>query len=435
MKKVFDIAKILKVVAMFSIVFMLAACGDIRKPSTAAITPGADEPATEEEIEAQNRECWQASIIGTIYTKTSAVTMEMYKNLTMGALPLMMIAFAIWMSFQVMKHVSSFTEESPAELWTEVMKKFFVCLICGILATSTNGVLFVLNSIIFPIYHAFLELGSAMMSQNVGNAPNDWEVPIMGKITLTNSVCKASQLTKATDSAGFPDGPREMMECLACAVNERLNYGIYLGWKIIKLPGVTPTLCGAFVVVMFFFVKMTFAFYLVDAIFRFAMMVMILPLLIMSFAFKTTSKCAKIGFYSILNSAAFLMMIATVMIMIFAAIQQILNENKAVFEDESSFGDISVAMILLVLTGFVAVKSLNVAKDVCDKLVTADEGGDTNFQKRFVTFWANVGLAIISGGSSAAGKFALRNSKKLRSAKAAIDSAKSRINDLAGRNK
>ena len=151
MKKVFDIAKILKVVAMFSIVFMLAACGSNDETSTAAIDPDTGETVTEDSVEQQNRECWQAKVVGTIYETTGDVVMSMYVNLSHGALAMMMVAFAVWMAFQVLKHVSSFTEESPAELWTEVMKKFFVCLICGILATSTDGVLFVLNSIIFPI--------------------------------------------------------------------------------------------------------------------------------------------------------------------------------------------------------------------------------------------------------------------------------------------
>jgi len=434
MKKVFDIAKILKVVAMFSIVFMLAACGSNDETSTAAIDPDTGETVTEDSVEQQNRECWQAKVVGTIYETTGDVVMSMYVNLSHGALAMMMVAFAVWMAFQVLKHVSSFTEESPAELWTEVMKKFFVCLICGILATSTDGVLFVLNSIIFPIYNAFLELGSVMMTKSSGVAPSSWHVPLLGDIPLTNGVCEAGTFSKATLD-GFPAAPKNMMECLACAVNERLNFGIYLGWKTIKLPGVTPALCGAFIVIMFFFVKISFAIYLVDAIFRFAMMVMLLPLLIMSFAFKTTSKCAKVGFYSILNSAAFLMMIAVVTIMIFAAIQQILTDNADIFNDESSFGDISVAMIMLLLTGFLAIGSIDVAKKVCDKLVTAGEGGEANLQKRLGTFVANIALAIVSGGSSSVGKFALRNSKKLRAAKATMNKVKSSLNNLAGRSK
>lgn len=435
MRKMFDITKIMRLVAMLTVIFMLGACGNNDKTSTIAINPNSDEVMTAERVEEENRkECWQAAVVGTIYKTTGTVTMEMYDHLCSGALPMMMIAFAVWMSFQVLKHVSSFTEESPAELWTEVMKKFFVCLICGILATTTDGVLFVLNSIIFPIYNAFLEFGSAMISKNIDATPDNWHIPFLGNVPLTTDVCKASPIEKATLS-GFPDSPREMMECLTCAVSERLNFGIYLGWKTIELPGVTPAICGAFIVLMFFFVKISFAIYLVDAIFRFAMMVMILPLLIMSFAFKTTSKCAKVGFYAILNSAAFLMMIATVTIMIFVAIQEILNQNMSVFEDERSFSDISVAMVMLLLTGFLAIGSINVAKDICDKLVCAGEGGDANFQKKFGSFIANIGLAVISGGSSAVGKFALRNSKKLRAAKAVTNKMKSSLNNLAGRNK
>ena len=146
MRKMFDITKIMRLVAMLTVIFMLGACGNNDKTSTIAINPNSDEVMTAERVEEENRkECWQAAVVGTIYKTTGTVTMEMYDHLCSGALPMMMIAFAVWMSFQVLKHVSSFTEESPAELWTEVMKKFFVCLICGILATTTDGVLFVLD--------------------------------------------------------------------------------------------------------------------------------------------------------------------------------------------------------------------------------------------------------------------------------------------------
>ena len=92
-------------------------------------------------------------------------------------------------------------------------------------------------------------------------------------------LCKAGRMGAATLDHGFPAEPQRMMECLTCAINERMNYGIKLGWISMLLPGVMATICGFILVCVFCFVKLGFAFYLVDAIFRFAMMVMILPLL------------------------------------------------------------------------------------------------------------------------------------------------------------
>lgn len=437
MEKKFDITKILRVVAMFSLVFMLFACGGNDEVTT-AVNDTDGKPVSEEDMEANAKDCWQAAVVGTIYETTGKLTMSMYTRLTEGAMALMMVAFALWLCFRMMKHVSSFTEESPAEVWTEVSRKFFICFACGLLASSTEGVLFVLNSIIFPLYNAFLELGSAMI-QNVsvqGGGSFNYNakvmnIPFSGEVSAQyDIVCKAGVLSKATLD-GFPGEPAKMMECLTCAINERLNFGIKLGWIVMLQKGVMAFFCGLILVAVFLFVKLGFAFYLVDAIFRFAMMVMIMPILIMAYAFKPTRKWTQTGFMTILNSAAFMMCIAIVMIMIFAATQQVLIEQKEVLEDKGSFADFSVPFIMLLLIAFLTVGSLGVAKQIADKLIGG--GGQANVQKQFAKAVAGIGKAVLTWVTGGIGRIALENSAKLRKMKAGADALKVKMNSWAGR--
>lgn len=437
MEKKFDITKILRVVAMFSLVFLLFACGG-NDAVTTAVNDTEGKPVSEEEMEANTKDCWQAAVIGTIYETTGKLTMSMYNRLTEGAMALMMVAFALWLCFRMMKHVSSFTEESPAEVWTEVSRKFFICFVCGLLASSTEGVLFVLNSIIFPLYNAFLELGSAMI-QNVsvqGGGSFNYNarvmnIPFSGEVSAQyDIVCKAGVLSKASID-GFPGEPAKMMECLTCAINERLNFGIKLGWIVMLQKGVMAFFCGLILVCVFLFVKLGFAFYLVDAIFRFAMMVMILPILIMAYAFKPTKKWTQVGFMTILNSAAFMMCIAIVMIMIFAATQQVLIEQKEVLEDKGSFADFSVPFIMLLLIAFLTVGSLGVAKSIVDNLVGG--GGEANVQKQFAKAVAGIGKAVLTWVTGGIGRVALENSAKLRKMRAGANALKVKMNNWAGR--
>lgn len=437
MEKKFDITKILRVVAMFSLVFMLFACGG-NDAVTTAVNDTDGKPVSEDEMEANAKDCWQAAVVGTIYETTGKLTMSMYTRLTEGAMALMMVAFALWLCFRMMKHVSSFTEESPAEVWTEVSRKFFICFACGLLASSTEGVLFVLNSIIFPLYNAFLELGSAMI-QNVsvqGNGSFNYNakvmnIPFSGEVSAQyDIVCKAGVLSKATLD-GFPGEPAKMMECLTCAINERLNFGIKLGWIVMLQKGVMAFFCGLILVAVFLFVKLGFAFYLVDAIFRFAMMVMIMPILIMAYAFKQTRKWTQVGFMTILNSAAFMMCIAIVMIMIFAATQQVLIEQKEVLEDKGSFADFSVPFIMLLLIAFLTVGSLGVAKQIADQLIGG--GGQANVQKQFAKAVAGIGKAVLTWVTGGIGRIALENSARLRKMKAGADALKVKMNSWAGR--
>lgn len=432
MEKRIDITKILRVITMFSLVFFLFACGY----SDEAADIGC-EGTTDEEFAEQHRDCWQAAVVGAIYRTTGKLTMSMYDKLTQGAMALMMVAFAVWLSFRMLKHISSFTEESPAEVWTEVVKKFFVCLVCGLLASSTSGVLFILNSVIFPVYNAFLELGSAMIGhisakKEFAMLGTTWKVPFSSDMQMQyDIVCKAGTLGAASLDHGFPAEPQKMMECLTCAISERMNFGIQLGWKVITQVGFMAFICGLVLIFTFWIVKIGFAFYLVDAIFRFAMMVMLLPILIMAYAFKPTSKWARIGFLTIINSAAFMMCIALVMIMIFAATQQVFSEQQAAFESEEVLADVSVPFIMFLLIAFLAVGSLNVAKSVVDQLVGG--GGEANFQKRAGK--ALMGVAKWAGGlaGKAVMNAALANSETLRNIKSGADAAKAKLNSWAGR--
>lgn len=434
MERKFDIIKILRTVAMFSLVFLLFACGNNNDVNT-AVNTGNGEPASTEQIVAENNDCWAAAIVGTIYETTGRLAMSMYSHLTQGAMALMMVAFAVWLSFRIIKHVSSFAEESPAEVWTEVARKFFVCFVCGLLASSPEGVLFVLNSIIFPVYNAFLELGSAMTgasiqntSGSVGSVLNisgaEFDVPVD---------CKADVLGKAELSGGFPSGPQKMMECLTCAVNKKLNLGIGLGWEVITQVGVMAFVCGLLLVVVFCLVKLGFSLYLIDSIFRFAMMVIILPLLIMSYAFKATKNWAKIGFLTILNSGAFMMCIALVMMIIFGTINRVITEEQAAFADKDSLADVSVPFIILLLIAFLTVKSLQVAQEIVNKLVGG--GGKANFQKQAGALAATLVRGAVIYASGGAGKFLLDHSKRLRNFQSKVNNAQGFLNDLAGRKK
>lgn len=432
MERKFDIIKILRTVAMFSLVFLLFACGNNNDVNT-AVNTGDGEPVSTEQIVAENNDCWAAAIVGTIYETTGRLAMSMYSHLTQGAMALMMVAFAIWLSFRIIKHVSSFAEESPAEVWTEVARKFFVCFVCGLLASSPEGVLFVLNSIIFPVYNAFLELGSAMTGASIQNTSSSVGLNISGAEFNVSIDCKADVLGKAELSGGFPSGPQKMMECLTCAVNKKLNLGIGLGWEVITQVGVMALVCGLLLVVVFCLVKLGFSLYLIDSIFRFAMMVIILPLLIMSYAFKATKNWAKIGFLTILNSGAFMMCIALVMMIIFGTINRVITAEQAAFADKDSLADVSVPFIILLLIAFLTVKSLKVAQEIVNKLVGG--GGEANFQKKAGTLAATLVKGAVSYFTGGLAKVALDHSEKLRNFQGKVNNAQASLNDLAGRKK
>ena len=396
-----NIKQILRVmlVVLFA-AFMLTACeqdDSIGGGSRAAMAaPVGEDPISEETMKnASNahRECWQTGMIDLLYQNMGKIAMGMYAKITDGALPLMMIAFALWTIFRLLKFVGSFTEDSPAEIWNEIVRKLFVCLICGLIASSTTQILWLLNTVVFPIYYAFLELGAAILN-SAGDGSNFKAGSTVlsffqEKLTLNEPVmCSAPAIGKASiESLSFPDGPRTMMNCMICTVNERLTLGFFLSFKVMDAPGFLSLITGLFILICFTIVKLGFIFYLVDSIFRFTMMAIILPILIMSYAFKQTSSWAKNGFLTIINSAALMMFMGIMMSMALLAMEKIITDNSDIFNDnanEMSFSEFSIPFMCIMLVGFLISSSVNLAQQVTDSLVGGNS--DSLFQKRVGTF-------------------------------------------------
>ena len=405
MKKRICISGILKFLAILVCIVLLSACGNDEQTRTI----GEDPDGNAASWKALDHSCWKGKLLEDIYEMVGKTSMNMYPKLIEGAMTLMMIALAFWLVFRVIKHLGSFSEESPAEVWTEVLQKIFLCFVCGLLASSTTSILFILNTIIFPIYNAILELGSTMIGHiNKGSITvfdKSWKVPLSENETMTHSlVCKAGVLSKATMDSCFPLEPQKMMSCLTCAVSQRLNFGFKLGFAImLKMPLVGIVL-GLVMILIVLFVKVAFVFYLIDALFRLFLMLMILPLLIMAYPFKTTRNWVKIGFLTILNSAGFLMMIAVVISLVMLGMQQILEAYNGwiligIGKDKGIGGldDFGVPFLVVMMIVLLLVSAVKIAKEVNNNLIGG--GGEANFQKKL----AAVGAAAIRVGAYAFG--------------------------------
>ena len=391
-----EILKMLLIVIFAA--FMLTSCSREGTNDTAQSAMIDGDDADYQQMASQHRECWQTGIVDLLYENMGKVALGMYGKITDGALPLMMLAFAIWTIFRLLKFVGSFTEDSPAEIWNEIVRKMFVCLICGLIASSTTQLLWLLNTIVFPIYYAFLELGSEILNaasnggafKSVGSSTISFfreDIPVSQPV-----ICSASGVGAASlETLSFPDGPRTMMDCMICAVNERLTLGFYLSFRVMSGSGFMPFIIGLFILACFTIVKLGFVFYLVDSIFRFTMMAVILPILVMSYAFKQTSGWAKTGFLTILNSAALMMFMAVMMSMALLAMEKIIVDNKDIFNDsvnDLSFSEFSIPFMCIMLVAFLIVSSVELAQQVTDSLVGGNS--DSAFQKRIGTLIASI---------------------------------------------
>lgn len=457
LKKV-NIARILGILMIgFSVMFTLSGCSS---------EDANQSPKSDKELAQDHRECWQDKVLILLYDTMGTVAMGTYTKITKGSMSLMMVAFAIWFALRLLKFVTSVKDASGenAEMWNEVLKKLLICFICGYLATSTEGLLWILNTVVFPIYNAFLEFGGKVLekaSQTVGDGRGS-TIQAFGESIPTEKgiVCNAEGASTATLD-GFPTAPRNMMSCMICSVNERLSLGNALALEVMRSKSFMAIIVGLLIMVSFTIVKLGFVFYLVDTIFRFTMMVVLLPILIMAYAFEFTRAWTKKGLETILNSAAFMMVIAILIAMALLAIVQIIGDNPSTFNPPSgtaAFEDFNPAMMSLLMMAFLVKNTLSVAQQMVSKIIGAKT--EAKFQKKLKALVQMVGKAVLAwltaGASkgveavqqiqkvkeaidkvkkSKIGSAAVNMNKKYKKARDKVKKVQDKMNSLAGRGK
>ncbi|MBQ8464530.1 MAG: hypothetical protein IJ545_00810 [Alphaproteobacteria bacterium] len=378
MKRTVDILKLLKLLMMACfVVLMLTACNgdDTENRDQAPITSVPEEDQTA---------CWQVEVINPLYDLMGKVALKTYRQMTGGAMSLMMVAFALWMTKRLIEQLSSFKEETMGEVWTEIAKMFFLCFVCGLIASKVDLLVLVLGDAIFPIYNAFLEFADSILRTATPDMTNK-SVTVFGKdFSIVNSqypvVCNVSTSVHMTeDATGFPDSPKQMMNCMACSVNHSLSFGMTMALEAMTKSSIVSWLVGLWTFFCFLMVKLAFIFYLVDTIFRFTVMVVMLPLMIMCYPFPKTRGILGKGVNNMFNSAGFMLFFAIIITMCTQAMHLILNTFKNVFTGDDPFAEFSIPFICMMMIAFLVVSSVKIAGKLCDSFI----GGKSNaeFQK------------------------------------------------------
>jgi hypothetical protein len=432
--KWFHIFQLIKVgLGVLTVVTCLSGCNVDDREIT-----GTESDVAAEDLTQKQRECWQADVLRMFYNVTAEASLKAYPAVTSGAFPFMMVAFAVWLSVRVLKHVSSVVEESPAEIWTEVGRMAVACLFCGLLASSTSMLLYALNTFIFPIYYTFLELGSRIVALTADETNANISGQPLGDecLVYTNSlICTAPALEKATASS-FPKGPSQMMECLACSLSDRMQVGFIIANDLFSAKSLTSFVAGCFIYVIFTIVKISFVFYMIDSIFRLCMMVIILPFLILAVPFRATRKWSKLGLQVILNSSANMMCLAIIMTMTILAMQITLQENNEELGNKGMYMEFSLVMVSMLLMAFLVLKSCGLAVSMANSLVGG--GGDTKFQEKIAKLAAFAGKSLVGLVSAGIGKAmigVMERVKFLSKAKVAASKVSNAMSKLAGRDK
>lgn len=430
-KNIFSSLKLL--IILLSAMFLLSACGESSDTKSPA------------EIAAEQRECWQAQTLSLLYNTMSVVTMTTYKNITNGAMSMMMVAFSIWFAMQMLKFVSSIAADGKAisgGFWTDVLKKFGLCFACGFLASSSEGLIYVLNMFLFPIFNAFLEFGSAIITE-VGKTVNNLNASAFGESVTNNYPLTCSVENQNLGGAsleGFPQGANNMMQCMICALSEKMNLGFTISFTVMRAGYVVPKIVGFTLLCVFTFVKLGFVFYLVDTIFKFTMMLVFLPLFIMGWAFDVTKGWTKKAIPIMLHSAAFMLAMSIILAMTILAIVRVIQQNPALFGPDSdwAFREFSPPLLVLLMIAFLVKSSMGIAGKIAK--IISGTSIESKFQEKLGMILRLVAQgigSIISIGSLAPVFMKINTIKKIvdkaKKLKEATDKIKDKIDKLSGK--
>ena len=378
-----------KLLIIVAAVMILGACSD--KPSV-----------TVEGVDTKDQSCLSCEVLNLMYDAVGQNVMLLHDEFSKAAMPIMMIGFSIWLALRLLKFVSSVTETNAGEVWNEIVRKAFICLVCGLLASSSGMLQFVINTIVFPVYLAFMELGLEILQNALSiSKEQQSEFTVFGTninvegVTLSCSLEGGLQVT----SSGFPESIRNAMDCMISALSAYLTIGGDIAMKSMnQTDSLMGIILGILLYLFFWIVKIGFVFYLVDTIFQMGIIILLLPLFILAYAFEPTKKWTGIGFSHVLASSAFMMCFSIIVALVLSAMISLIVNNQPIFNPadlEANMKDLSIGFLCLLLIGFLIYGSMGVSQQLTSALIGTNM--DSKFQKNLKAAVQGLGEAILSG--------------------------------------
>ena len=404
-----------KLLFVFLAVSFLAACGKDAKDDDLVTLEPVEIGDKVAKLSVNPERCIGCEILDMMYDAVGKNVGILHKEFTKASMPIIMVGFSIWLALRLLKFVSSVTETNPREVWNEILRKAFICMICGILAGSPTMLRYTVNTIVFPVYSALMDLGLQVLQNSFSDKTNSsiqsslntdsfivFKQPVdIKKVELKCSLNKDSKGNTIlwTEDSGFPQSIKGSMKCMIDALNKYLTIGENISVIAMKQKArFIGKIMGLVLYCFFWVVKIGFVFYLVDTIFKMGIIILLLPLFILSYAFGPTKKWTGIGFGNILASAGFMMCFSIIVSLTLVAMVSLINGNPGIFnpdDPEAHMRDISIGFMCLLIIGFLIYGSMGVAQQLTSGLLGT--GISSNFQQKLKAAIQGIGSAIWSG--------------------------------------
>lgn len=388
----------IKILLIVLFVGMLSACASSSdEPSQNGIADCSG--SADCEPDHSDKDCMGCQIFTILFNAINLNYRELQKVYSEGAPTMMMIAFAVWLALRLLKYVSSVTENNISEIWNEILRKIFICTICIILVSSTTTLNTFINTFIMPIFMAFLDLGVKIIQATTSLQTGSTSATLFGETMGNNAVNFSCSLDSLTfNENGIPVAFKNTIICIFSYLKDNISLGGKIGWKAMQQSsGALSWLIGGLMWLCFLVVKVCFVFYFVDCIFQMGIILLLLPIFIMSYAFKPTRKWASSAFNYIIATSSYLMCFSILIAMVIRAMIELVSSNPDIFnpDGEAHTSDISIGFLCMMLIGWLVVGSMGVANQLSNSLIGGKSG--SNFQKKLKAVAQAAGQALWRG--------------------------------------
>lgn len=341
-------SNILRILAIIMVCISVSACG------VACLTMSSEQ--VDQEVKDN---CFSCALFEIVYSSASQLAAKVYNNVLPSASNFLAWGFMLWLAIEVAKFAGSVKAPNVGEFWKKVLFKFLLCGLCIIIVRNTSSMLWLVNTVIIPIFIGFIDFADAIMSGSGSCAFN------------------AAQNAHATATEALSGEPSAALSCLIGELHVKLAFGKSLGRALICHPESTMsmTIVGFLFIVAFSAVGVVFPFYTIDCIIRLGLALSLLPLFVMAYPFDATRKFSGKGMVLFLDAGMTLAIISVCMTLVTGVIYAFLESNypqilTSTTEDLSAVagpGVGTLTLFFLVVLIFSAVSiSASIAQGIVD---------------------------------------------------------------------
>ncbi len=208
-------------------------------------------------------DCWTCSFFTASFEAIIGAAENIVQTTAASVIPFLAICTALWMALHILKMVSSMKEmDSNAFFKGLAIQFFWLALAAGLLTDLKSGSSSsVIELVIKPIFSGFIDIGLII----VGALPGE------------------GQLSCPTGD------PESGMVCLVGGLQKKLSIGMDIGWKgVIFSFNPFMKIAGLTLVFISFIMAVYFPMLLLDCVFRYGMIICLLPLFVCAYCFKAT---------------------------------------------------------------------------------------------------------------------------------------------------